>query len=133
MRNPERLLRNSQRLRREMTEEECKLWYQFLKTQSFTVNRQKIIGHYILDFYIAKAKICIELDGSQHYEESHEKRDIERDKYLKEKGIKVLRYSNLEIHRNFKGICEDILLRYHERVSPSTTAPAVPLPPKGEC
>ena len=132
MRNPERLLRNSQRLRREMTEEECKLWYQFLKTQSFTVNRQKIIGHYILDFYIAKAKICIELDGSQHYEESHEKRDIERDKYLKEKGIKVLRYSNLEIHRNFKGVCEDILLHCNER-TPSTTAIAVPLPPKGEC
>ena len=129
MRNSESLLRNSQRLRREMTKEERTLWYQFLKTQSFTVNRQKIIGHYILDFYIAKAKLCIELDGSQHYEEVHEKKDEQRDAYLKRKGIKVLRYSNLEICNNFKGVCEDILLHYHKRVSPSTTAPAVPLPP----
>ena len=51
---------------------------------------------------------------------------------IDEKGIKVLRYSNLEIHRNFKGVCEDILLHCNER-TPSTTAIAVPLPPKGEC
>ena len=52
MRNSERMLRNSQQLRREMTKEEKHLWYDFLKIQPFTVNRQKIIGPYILDFYI---------------------------------------------------------------------------------
>ena len=83
MRNSERMLRNSQQLRREMTKEEKHLWYDFLKIQPFTVNRQKIIGPYILDFYIGEVKLGIELDGSQHYEEKGQNADRLRDESLK--------------------------------------------------
>ncbi len=102
------LTENSQKLRREMTKEEKRLWYDFLKGLPITVNRQKVIGHYIADFYCAEANIVIELDGAQHYEEEARKRDLIRDKYFAALGIKILRYTNLEIHENFKGVCGDI-------------------------
>lgn len=103
------LTENEKTLRTNMTKEERHLWYDFLKTLPFTVNRQKVIGNYIVDFYIASSKIVIELDGSQHYEDENIKKDIVRDNYLKELGIKVLRYSNLDINKNFKEVCQDIL------------------------
>ena len=63
------LTKLSQKLRREMTKEERHLWYDYLRSLPLTVYRQKVFGRYIADFYIAKAKIVIELDGSQHYTE----------------------------------------------------------------
>ena len=107
--NNSKLTNNAKALRRNMTKEEKHLWYDFLKLLPCTVNRQKVIGKYIVDFYCATLKIAIELDGSQHYEDLNVKNDAERDRYLKELGIRVLRYSNLEINRNFKEVCADIL------------------------
>ena len=92
-----------------MTKEERHLWYDFLKGLPITVNRQKVIGPYIADFYCAQKKIVIELDGSQHYEDEGRTKDIERDDYFRENGIKVLRYSNIDVNRNFEGVCQDIL------------------------
>ena len=102
------LTANAQKLRSQMTKEERKLWYVFLKTLPVTVNRQKVLGPYILDFYCASAKTAIELDGSQHYEDGGRSTDEERDQYLKERGITVLRYSNRDVNQQFKTICEDI-------------------------
>ena len=99
----------SKSLRKNMTPEERHLWYDFLKKLPITINRQKVIGKYVVDFYCASAKIAIELDGSQHYTESATVKDIERDKYLNDFGIKVLRYSNHEFNKNFNGVCDDIL------------------------
>ena len=99
----------SQNLRKNMTKEEKHLWYDFLKNLPITVNRQKVIGNYIVDFYCAKANIAIELDGSQHYFEKGLQKDATRDEYLNSLGIEVLRYSNLDIKKNFSGVCEDIL------------------------
>ena len=103
-----RLRQNSQLLRKNMTKEERHLWYDFLKKLPGTVNRQKVIGNYIVDFYCASAKIVIEIDGTQHYEPCGKERDQERDAYLGELGITVLRYSNLDVNRRFKEVCEDI-------------------------
>ena len=96
-------------LRKNMTKEEKHLWHDFLKTLSVTVNRQKVIGRYIVDFYVATSKIVIELDGSQHYENRETESDIIRDVYLNSLGIKVLRYSNLDINTRFESVCQDIL------------------------
>ena len=103
------LVRNSKMLRKQMTKEECLLWYDFLKTLPITVHRQKVIGDYIVDFYIASSNIVIELDGSQHYETEHHQKDRERDNYLRSLGLTVLRYSNSDIHRCFDDVCHDIL------------------------
>lgn len=105
------LKHNAQQLRKTMTKEERHLWYDFLKSLPVTFNRQKVIGGYIADFYCAAANLVIELDGSQHYEAEGKAKDIERDSYFNSLGITVLRYPNIDIHRNFKGVCEDILQR----------------------
>ena len=107
--NP-KLTDNAKNLRKNMTKEERHLWYDFLKKISLTVNRQKVIGKYIVDFYIASHKIAIELDGSQHYEDKNIVYDLDRSRYLQNEGIKVLRYTNLDINRNFEGVCQDILM-----------------------
>ena len=80
--NNTKLTPNAQRLRRDMTKEEKHLGYDFLKLLPLTVNRQKVIENYIVDFYIAEAQIVIELDGSQHYEEEGIQKDKIRDERL---------------------------------------------------
>lgn len=77
-----------------MTKEERHLWYDFLKDLPVMVHRQKVIGKYIVDFYIASAKLVIELDGSQHYDAQGQAADKQRDTYLKEQGLTVLRIPN---------------------------------------
>lgn len=103
------LTENSRFLRKNMTEEERHLWYDFLKYLPITVNRQKVIGNYIVDFYIASEKVVIEIDGSQHYENKGVILDKKRDENLKRLGMTVLRYSNYDISHNFEGVCSDIL------------------------
>ncbi len=98
----------AQKLRTNMTKEERHLWYDFLKQQPKVFNRQKVIGRYIVDFYCAEAKLVIELDGSQHCEADGIEKDAERDRYLQGLGLTVLRYSNLDVMRNFEGVCTDI-------------------------
>ncbi len=103
--NNSKLTPNAKSLRRNMTKEERHLWYDFLKGLPLTVHRQKVIGPYIVDFYIASAKTVIELDGSQHYEKDGMDKDAERDGYLQTRGITVLRYSNFDVNQNFQGVC----------------------------
>ena len=105
----EYLTSNSRELRKNMTPEENHLWYDFLARLPITVNRQKIIDNYIVDFYIHSRKIVIELDGIQHKTEEHKAKDDERDAYLAELGISVLRYDNETIRKSFVFVCEDIL------------------------
>ena len=103
-----KLTSNAKSLRKGMTKEERHLWYDFLKTLPMTIHRQKVLDHYIVDFYIASAKIVIELDGSQHYEDEGIRRDCERDAYFKAQGITVLRYANADINQRFQAVCQDI-------------------------
>ena len=103
-----RLTKNAQKLRKTMTKEERHLWYDCLKQLPVTVHRQKILGKYIVDFYVASVKLVIELDGSQHYEATGQIKDAERDAYLKSIGCAVLRYSNADVNRRFGSVCEEI-------------------------
>ncbi len=93
-----------------MTDEEKHLWYDFLKQLPLTVNRQKNIGRYIVDFYVAAKKIVIELDGIQHGIPENAEKDMARDTYLQKMGITVLRYSNTAIRQKFDDVCRDILV-----------------------
>ena len=106
--NP-KLTKYAQRLRREMTAEERHLWYDFLSGLSIPFNRQKVMGNYIADFYCDRAKLVIELDGSQHYEPENKASDQDRDEWMRAQGIKVLRFSNSDVRRNFSGVCEEIM------------------------
>ena len=103
-----KLLPNARKLRREMTKEESHLWYDFLKSHPLTFKRQQIIGHYIVDFYCSKARLVIELDGSQHGSEQGEVRDTERTAFLEEYDLAVLRFWNNEVNREFEAVCRTI-------------------------
>ena len=98
----------AKQLRKEMTKEERHLWYDFLRTYPVRFSRQKVLGKYIADFYSAEARLVIELDGSQHYENDNMEKDAERTDYLKGYGLKVIRIPNNEVSRNFRGVCERI-------------------------
>lgn len=99
----------AQKLRREMTREERHLWYDFLRDLPCTVKRQQVIGPYIADFFIAQARLVIELDGAQHGEEKHIQTDESRDRFMRAQGLRVVRYGNEEIRKNFDGVCGHIL------------------------
>ncbi len=92
-------------LRKNMTKEERHLWYDFLRNYPIKFMRQKVLGKYIADFYCAKANLVIELDGSQHYEDEGLISDEKRTVYLEQYGIKVIRISNLDVLKNFEGVC----------------------------
>ena len=92
-------------LRKKMTPEERKLWYMFLRDCSYRFCRQKTIGHYIVDFYCAKAHLVIELDGSQHFDNAGMENDARRTEALERRGLRVLRIPNNEINHNFEGVC----------------------------
>ena len=98
----------AKQLRKEMTKEERHLWYDFLRGYPIRFSRQKVLGKYIADFYSAKAKLVIELDGSQHYKNDNMQKDTERTDFLKKYGLTVIRIPNNEINENFQGVCEYI-------------------------
>ncbi|MBQ7897068.1 MAG: endonuclease domain-containing protein [Clostridia bacterium] len=92
-------------LRKNMTKEERKLWYEFLRNYPVKFTRQKVLGKYIADFYCAKANLVIELDGSQHYADSNVISDKRRTEYLEQYGITVIRLTNTDILKRFEGVC----------------------------
>ncbi len=95
-------------LRKNMTPWERKLWYDFLKGYPVRFQRQKAIGNYIVDFYCAKARLVVELDGGGHYTTEQAEKDEARTKGLESMNLKVVRICNLDIDRNFRGVCEYI-------------------------
>ena len=117
MEQKEKMLRFSQKLRKNMTKEERHLWYDFLKTYPVQFRRQYVIGSYITDFYCYQAKLVIELDGSHHCNPSDIQYDQIRTAYLQAQGLLVLRYSNLDIVKNFRDVCENIDICVKNRMS----------------
>ena len=95
-------------LRKNMTPWERKLWYLCLRNYPIRFQRQKAIGNYIVDFYCAKAKLVVELDGGGHYSAEQLQKDSFRTKELESMDLTVLRICNLDIDRNFSGVCEYI-------------------------
>lgn len=91
-----------------MTDAERKLWYTYLKNNKERFLRQKVIDNYIVDFYCPRKKLVIELDGSQHYSDSGMKYDKIRSEILEKYHLKVIRFSNYEINKYFKEVCEVI-------------------------
>ena len=104
-------------LRKEMTKEERRLWYDFLRNYSVRFSRQKVLGKYIVDFYSAEAKLVIELDGSQHYEDDTIVKDAERTAFLESYGLTVLRIPNNEVNRNFQEVCQYIDMAVKQSLS----------------
>ena len=102
------MLRRARALRKDSTPQERKLWYQFLRGHSARFRRQQPFGPYIIDFFSPSARLAVEIDGGGHYEEEQYEYDRKRDRYMEQEGIRVLRFTNLEIAQNFPEVCETI-------------------------
>ena len=111
-----RMLPQARRLRKEMTPQERKLWYLFLRKYPVKIYKQRVINSFIADFYCPAARLVIELDGSQHYTDQGEAYDKERDTIIEKYGVVILRFSNLEIDRCFDSVCERIHDTIQKRV-----------------
>ena len=111
------LLDRARSLRREMTPQERKLWYLFLRSYPIKFYKQRIIGPYIVDFYCASAKLIIEIDGSQHYTVEGKAYDAERSQVFEKYDILVLRYLNSDIDNKYSGVCEMIDKTVKERMN----------------
>ena len=98
----------ARQLRKDMTPQECRLWYDFLATYEIRFQRQKSIDDYIADFYCHRAKLVIEIDGSQHYTDEGKERDQFRTEVLEVYGLNVIRFSNHQVDFQFEGVCRYI-------------------------
>ena len=112
-----RLTSRAQDLRNNMTKEERRLWYEYLKNYPKQFRRQVTCDRYILDFYCAAAKLAVELDGSQHYDPEGQEYDRYRTGYLNSIGIEVLRFSNTDVLKNLRGVCQVIDMTVKRRLA----------------
>ena len=95
-------------LRKNATKQENHLWYDFLSDYVPRFQRQKAIDNFIADFYCHKAKLIIEIDGSQHYTPEGKEHDEFRAQVLEGYDLKVIRFTNRQIDDNFQGVCKYI-------------------------
>ena len=108
-----------------MTESEQVLWLQLRRRQLLGVQfyRQKPVGNYVVDFYAPKAKLVIEVDGSQHLDAGHAQKDARRDEYLASQGLKVLRFTNLQVLQERDAVLEFIFETLEERLNKNLSRP----------
>lgn len=97
------MLARARELRKEMTKQERHLWFDFLRNFRVKIYKQRIIESYIVDFYCPAAKLIIEVDGAQHYSEEGREYDKQRTECFEKYGLKVIRFTNREIDREFEG------------------------------
>ena len=107
----------ARRLRREMTPQEQRLWYVFLRKYPVKFYKQRIIESFIVDFYCADARLVIELDGSQHYTEQGKEYDEQRTAILEQYGVQVLRFTNLDVDRHLDAVCAQIDTTIQHRIA----------------
>jgi len=102
------LIKRAKELRNSMTPQERQLWHLFLKQYPIRFQRQKVIGNYIVDFYCHRAKLVVEIDGSQHYSDEGKQCDKEREKVLASYGLHIIRIANNDVNFRFREACQFI-------------------------
>ena len=117
------LVSYARQLRKNMTPHERRLWFCFLKQYPVRFVRQKVLGSYIVDFYCAEARLAVELDGAQHYEDKAEKQDQLRTAFLQKYGLQVIRISNQAVDRQFFSVCSQIDALVKKRLGKSDKKP----------
>ena len=120
-----KLIPRAKELRKGATKQENHLWYDFLRSYPVRFQRQKTIDGFIADFYCHVARLVVEVDGSQHYNEQGLAYDKERSAIFAEYGVKVIRFSNLEIEQSFQEVCSAIDLEVRKRVQELEDTPSV--------
>ena len=112
MRAPKTTIRTARHLRRSLSPPESRLWnrLRLRASEKPTFRRQHPIGPYVLDFYCAKARLAVEIDGLSHDLGERPQRDEKRDAWLKGQGVTVIRFSALDVLRRIDEV-EDAIIR----------------------
>ncbi len=120
-----KLKEKARRLRTQMTDSERALWGRLRRKQVQSVQfyRQKPIGNYIVDFYAPKAKIVVEVGGSQHMENEQAALDQQRDAFLVSQGLRVFRFDGRQVLKEIEGVMEVILAAVSESLEANPPAP----------
>ena len=107
-------------LRRDSTDAETIIWNAIRahRLHGARFRRQTPIGPFIVDFVCPAANLIVELDGGQHFETEHERRDARRDAFLASKGYRVLRFNNHDVMANRQGVLETIAAAVEHALSP---------------
>jgi len=102
-------LERAQDIRRKMTPAETPLWQRIRagRLDGFHFRRQQVIGPFIADFYCHQVDLVVEVDGSAH--QNQVEYDLARDRYLQERGLRVLRFTNQDVERNLEAVLPEIL------------------------
>ena len=106
----------SRQLRGNMTDAERHLWAKIRMKQlkGYQFYRQKPIGDYIVDFFCPRAKLVIEVDGSQHFSDEMTEYDRIRNEYLSSLGLRVLRFINTDVVTHIERVVENIIENIEE-------------------
>ena len=114
------ILQNAREMRQPQTPEEAKLWRALRDRKSgYKFRRQHPIDRFIIDFYCARAKLCIEIDGDSHLEQAQKEYDAARTEYLEELGYKVIRFTNNEVCFQLDAVADEIIRRIEDKLAPS--------------
>ncbi|OGW33407.1 MAG: cytosine methyltransferase [Nitrospirae bacterium GWC2_42_7] len=121
--NSKNLRDNRKKLRNSLTPAEAKLWtlLKDSKLENRKFRRQHSVGPYVLDFYCPVEKLCIELDGAEHFTDSGYEYDSARTEYLMALNIKVIRFENKNVFENTEGVLEEI----RKNILPEQTTPSL--------
>lgn len=115
----------ARQLRKNLTDSERALWSRLRNKQLIGVQfyRQKPIGAHVVDFYTPRAKLVVEVDGSQHMQSAHAQKDRTRDEYFSSLGLKVLRFNSREVLKESDAVMEVILRTMKERLNEKSPRP----------
>ena len=103
-------------LRAEMTDQERRLWYGWLRKMPFRFMRQKPIGDFIVDFYCHRAKLVVEIDGWRHFTKEGRNDDSRRTAFLESQGLFVLRFRGHAVDNNIEAVATQIEQVARERI-----------------
>lgn len=121
------LKQKARTLRSNMTDAEQLLWSRLRRKQVLGVQfyRQRPIGDFVVDFYAPIARLVVEVDGSQHLDDSGRARDARRDAYLRDHGLQVMRFDNLQVLKELDAVMQEIY-RTVERALAAGKSPLAP-------
>ncbi len=107
-------------LRNRMTHAERILWYYLRKQylEGYKFRRQYGIGPYVVDFYCPALRIAIEVDGDSHYRTSADEHDRQRQKFIEQQGIIVLRFTDNDVKESIEGVIEKIRVHFSPPLTP---------------
>jgi very-short-patch-repair endonuclease len=104
----------ARKLRRKMSLPEVLLWQQLRnEPEGVQFRRQHPAGPYVLDFFCATANVAVEIDGEAHNSRDRPERDLRRDSWLSDRGVRVLRIPAVEVLKNLDGVLQAISAAVH--------------------